>query len=146
MHTKRTARIASVSLLLALGASALTTCSAVDDVFDQDRTNTFENKAGYETADLLTADWIPNDSTKIKLRTPSDTAAGVGAILLRSKSKLPASCTERARRSAPLLSFDQAPDVYANHAKKVYVCGTWTVIAAKGGWFGWTPNAEDRGA
>ncbi|AQP49876.1 hypothetical protein [Tessaracoccus flavescens] len=63
-------------------------------------------------------------------------------IVLTSKSELPDTCAER--RSAPTLNIDGAPDIYGQKNTAAHVCGDWTVRKASDGWYGWTPNAEDK--
>jgi hypothetical protein len=55
-------------------------------------------------------------------------------------------CAETPRQSAPALTQPWSPkdkDVFVDSA---FACGDWTVIAAPGGWYGWTPNDPDEKA
>ena len=141
--TTSTARAGAAIALSLLCLPALSGCAAVDDMLHKQETATFADKAAFDAGTKTSADWLPADSTDITERRTSDDS-GVAVILLTSKSKLPDTCKDAERRSAPTLNIDGAPDIYDPKNTAAHVCGDWTVMKASDGWYGWTPNAEDK--
>lgn len=123
---------------IALAGVALTGCSAIEEAFSRQESRTYDTLADARE-DGVDAAWIPADATGIRLTRTTDAGAANATVLLESARELdPAVCAEVSRQSAPTYSIEGAPDVYK--AETVYACGAWSVLAADGGWYGWTPN------
>lgn len=135
-------RARSFALLTAIPlALVLSGCSVVDEVAHKMRSASFDTAA--ELTDEWTGEaaWLPTDATDIEIResTMNDTAV----ILATSAATLdPELCSPVSRQSGPSYQLDGAPDVYKT--TDAFACGDWTVIAAKDGWLGWTPNHPDE--
>lgn len=137
-------RLGAATLLTALGISALAGCSGIDDMIHKQETHTFEARSDFASDSHVDAAWIPTDATRITVRSAADRDTGIAVILVTSKDALPATCQQAERRSAPMLSIDDTPDIYDPKAGQVYVCDDWTVMGTADGWYGWTPNTEDH--
>lgn len=136
--------LAAPALIIA-GLLSLSGCSAYDSLVHKYSTSRFDDSNAFDKSAEVDASWIPSDATDIALRTSTLEDAADAVILLASDSPLSDDCREVDRYSAPSWVLDDAPDPYG--AESVFVCGDWSVIAADGGWFGWTPNSpEERGA
>lgn len=135
---------APLLLLLAVGTTALSGCSSIDDMINRQETHTYEDKKSFEADSEISTDWVPDDATEITVRSASREGDEVAVIHLDSTSNLPDSCREAERKSAPLLTIDGAPDVYKPKNNNVHICGEWTVMQSSDGWYGWTPNTEDQ--
>jgi len=135
----------SSPLLLALAVAAggalsltLAGCTGIQEAFSQEVTTEFADTADVVARGQNPAPWLPADATGIITKTKRD--GEVAALRARSASALdPATCVEVDRQSAPTVTIDDAPDVYAQ--SRVYACGAWSVIATTDGWYGWTPNS-----
>ncbi|GHD52915.1 hypothetical protein D9V29_12235 [Mycetocola manganoxydans] len=122
-------------------ALALTGCSVVDGFNPKEQSVSFDTAA--EVTDRWKGDaaWLPADATAIEIResTIDDTAV----LLAASDAELdPELCAVVSRQSAPAYQVEGSPDPYK--AGEVFACGTWTVMAAEDGWFGWNPNHPDE--
>ncbi|OAN43259.1 hypothetical protein [Microbacterium sp. H83] len=124
------------------GMLSLTGCSAYDSLVHKHATSTFADVGAFDDEAQVDADWLPADATEVTVRTSTLEDATEAVVLLTSGSPLGGDCAEVERYSAPAWVLDDAPDPYT--AKSIFVCGDWAVIAADGGWFGWTPNSEDE--
>jgi len=108
-----------------------------------------ERESAFATTTVLaetwgkSAPWLPEDATDIT--TVEATNAANAVLLAASESELdPGLCSEVDRLSGPVYDRDWTPNGYA--ADRVWACGDWTVIAADGGWYGWTPGHPDEKA
>lgn len=136
-------KLLPVFAAVAVTGLALTGCSSVIDKIQREKTNQFASTQELARNWDRTADWLPTDSTQIRIREAS---AGDPAILAATtKIDLdPAQCAETERQSAPIYSDDWSPtDVYVD---RIFACGDWAVIKTDGGWYGWTPNDPDEKA
>lgn len=133
----------AASALIAVGLISLTGCSAYDSIVHKQATSTYEDAQAFGDA-AVDAEWIPQDSTEITVRTSTIEDAADAVILLTSGSALPDDCAEVERQSAPAWVLDDAPDPYK--AKTVFACGDWSVMTTGDGWFGWTPNSDEERA
>lgn len=133
----------AASALIAVGLISLTGCSAYDSIVHKQATSTYEDAQAFGD-DAVDAEWIPQDSTEITVRTSTIEDAADAVILLTSGSELPDDCAEVERQSAPAWVLDDAPDPYK--AKTVFACGDWSVMTTGDGWFGWTPNSDEERA
>ncbi|KGJ71933.1 hypothetical protein GY21_18795 [Cryobacterium roopkundense] len=121
----------------------LTGCSSVIDKIQPEKAHEFASTQDLARDWNQTADWLPADSTQIKIREAS--TGGPAILATTTDDDLdPAQCVETERQSAPTYSDDWSPtDVYVDH---VFACGNWAVIKTDGGWYGWTPNDPDEKA
>ncbi len=135
--TRASTRVFVIGVITAFVASALPACSAMDEVAHKVRSEHFTSTKQLAAKWDGTATWVPTDGTDIRVR--ESTVARDAVILVTSEAALdPVLCPVVDRQSAPEYNIDGAPDAYT--AKNVYACGAWSVIRAKGGWLGWTPN------
>lgn len=132
------------ALACTVGIASLTGCSAIGDLMHGQATATYPSKAEFDAKAKVAASWIPADATSITERSATDGQLGAAVVLLTSAGSLPDSCVTAERRSAPTLNLDGAPDIYDPKLGAAHVCGAWTVMHTGTGWYGWTPNAEDR--
>lgn len=134
-------RTATLTLGLAgivAATTALSGCAALEGVFTKQQSAEYATAADAGEAGI-DAEWIPADATDIRVTRSTAADAPDAVVLLASAADLaPGVCAEVERQSAPSYSIDGAPDVYA--ADTVFACGAWSVVAADGGWYGWTPN------
>ncbi len=137
---KNTKRTYVAAALLVSGATLLSGCASISDLLSREITSHYDDSSSLAEADAALG-WVPDDSTDITVRTPTDTDSGIAVISLTSESELPSTCVEAPRRSAPILTLEGRPDIYK--ASTVMVCGDWSVIASGDGWYGWTPNTGD---
>ncbi|MBN9142237.1 MAG: hypothetical protein J0H23_15590 [Micrococcales bacterium] len=137
----------TVAFLLAAvipAAVVLSGCSLVDEVVYQQRSERFSTVTELTTDWAGSAPWVPDDADDIRIRESMN--GNVVVMLVSSEAELDGGlCAEVERQSGPSYALEGAPDPYA--ATGAYACGDWTVIAADGGWYGWTPNdPEERTA
>jgi hypothetical protein len=134
----------SVLVGLALTVPAvilLTGCSALDDTFSRQASSEYPDASALRSDWEGDAPWVPSDATLLQLTQSTD--AVDATILLTSDLDLnPDLCAEVPRQSAPTISVDDAPDVFA--METVFACGSWTVGATPSGWLGWTPGHPDE--
>lgn len=133
----------SVPAALLAGLLALSGCAVVDELAYKQRSLEFDTQAEMIGDDAHEITWVPEDGRAITI--VESTVATDAALLVTSSAPLDAAeCAPGERLSAPSYSVAGAPDVY--EISEAYVCGAWTVVAADGGWFGWTPNSPaERG-
>lgn len=138
---RRPLAVALVAVIPA--ALVLSGCSLVDEVVYQQRSDHFDTAAELTSDWSGAAPWVPDDASDIRIRESMN--GNVVALLATSDAELdPTLCAEVERQSGPSYEVEGAPDAFA--ASDAYACGEWTVIAADGGWFGWTPNDPDEKA
>ncbi|GAA3654113.1 hypothetical protein [Microbacterium marinilacus] len=142
MHTLRLRALAGAALTAAVLAVA-TGCAAIEDALHKERSLSFETLHDLAEGWDREVSWFPADATGIRI-AESSIAADASVLLASSQELDPDLCAPSDRLSAPSYQVDGAPDVYA--ASDAYACGAWTVIAAPGGWYGWTPNHSDERA
>lgn len=138
---QRFRRTFGILTLSALAVSSLAGCSLVDELAHKQKSEEYASASAFETESDLDAAWVPSDATDIRI--VRSTTADDASVLLLSPSELDAEdCFEVPRASAPAYSIEGSPEVYGQD--EVFACGTWSVVAAEGGWFGWTPNHPDE--
>jgi hypothetical protein len=135
-------RTVPVSLALAVPALLLLTgCAVFDESISRQTSSEYPDASTLRSEWDGDAPWVPSDSTLLQLTQSTDAADAT--ILLSSDLDLnPDLCAEVPRQSAPTVSVDDAPDVYA--METVFACGSWTVGATPSGWLGWTPGHPDE--
>lgn len=122
-------------------AISLTGCSMISGMLSNEQSSDFADVAAYTEFTLDTdaaAPWLPADATALKLVESTD---GTTASLLLTSASTP-DCPSVERLSGPSFVVPGSPDPYA--AATVLSCGAWSVIPAKGGWYGWTPNHPEE--
>ena len=128
-----TALIGIVAIIATLAG-----CSAVDDLAHGRAAASYANPQELAQAREGALDWLPGDAREIE-RAASTRADGTESLLFVSEEGL-AGCSETARLSAPTMTVDGAPDVYA--IDTVALCGDWAVAEQDGTYYAWTPAAE----
>ncbi|PYY38116.1 hypothetical protein DEJ16_07355 [Curtobacterium sp. MCJR17_055] len=126
---------------LALCVVSLTGCSALSDTLHDEVTGHAETRA-----DLTNApEWMPSDATDITSVTGTgaeDASEAPKTIVFTSPAGVAADgCDTVPRKSAPVMTVPEAPDVYA--ADTVVRCGDWSLAAKGHRWVAWTPNTGD---
>ena len=131
------------AVAVAVTGLALTGCSSVIDKIQPEKAHEFASSQDLARDWDQTAEWLPADSTQIKIREAS--AGGPAILAATTDTALDlAHCAETERQSAPAYSDVWSPtDVYVD---RVFACGGWAVIKTDGGWYGWTPNDPDEKA
>ncbi len=124
-------RVASLLLL----ATLLTGCSSLDDAL---RHRHEERFASYDEAASgwvggQVPDWVPTDSTEIRVRATNDGTQII--VRATTNSGLPDDCVDDVpRETEPELTTQWAPEYFADEVSR---CGTYEVVWLDDGWFGW---------
>lgn len=143
MNTRPVIRVAALGAILLPAALLATGCSVVDQVVYHREALSFPDRAALREAGNHLESWVPADAGDIT--GTASTTASDAVVMLHSAQELdPAECTEVPRRSAPVYSVPDAPDVYK--IDTVFACGSWSVVRTDDGWLGWTPNSPDEAA
>jgi hypothetical protein len=135
-------RIASLAIIAAAPAVALSGCAGIEDVMENESSLEFDTTDDVVAQWGTTASWLPDDATSIRIHQSTQ---GEPAVLLSTSTTDldPSVCIETERRSAPAFAEDWAPESYVDN---VFACGDWAVIPTETGWYGWTPNHPDEKA
>jgi uncharacterized protein YceK len=128
---------------VAIAGLSLTGCSSILDKIQPENTLEFASTQDLARDWDQSAQWLPADSSRIKIREAS--AGGPAILAATTDTDLDAEqCAETKRQSAPEYSDVWSPkDVYVD---RVFACGDWAVIKTDVGWYGWTPNDPDEKA
>lgn len=137
----RFAAILTAAGLLVLSAG-VTGCSVVDQLAHKMTTDHHDRFEALPEDLSAAAPWIPSDATDITVVSSTVDDATTIRLSANDDELDTALCAEADRQSAPTMSMDDAPDVYA--VDHVLACGAWSVIPTDDGWFGWTPNHPDE--
>lgn len=144
--TRLSSRYATVAAVgaLTLGALTLSGCSVLQDQVHHQVTRHADTRADLGSPPA----WMPEDATDISSSTGTaakgDDAAPTTVVFTSKQGVDSASCTTVPRKSAPVMTIEGAPDVYA--AKTVVRCGDWSLVGDGRQWVAWTPNTGDDGS
>jgi hypothetical protein len=128
-----TSRILAALFIASIGAGALSGCAVVDAVATHEREQVFATKGEATAAEAALPDFVPEDSTGIRMRT---TTAGPDELVRFTTAEPLASpdCVPGTLTGPPLLDTTWWPSTVPEDGM---VCASWQVFERDGAHYAW---------